>query len=110
MKFCTKVASKYVLRTLERSVLDYEGLIFNGVSYSYTFPAKVRAVLFDKAGAHGAGPWYALYRGASLIRNCFLLGPYSRPMPRTLWSGEGEGVSYERGAPLFTRQDPFGYH
>ena len=25
------------------------------------------------------------YRGASLIRNCFLLGPCSRPMPRALW-------------------------
>ena len=25
------------------------------------------------------------YRGTSLIRNCFLLGPYRRPMPRALW-------------------------
>jgi len=24
------------------------------------------------------------YRGTSLIRNCLLLGPYRRPMPRTL--------------------------
>ena len=24
-------------------------------------------------------------RDTSLIRNCFLLGPYSRPMPRALW-------------------------
>jgi len=25
------------------------------------------------------------YRGTSLTRNCFLLGPYSRPMPRAPW-------------------------
>ena len=25
------------------------------------------------------------YMGTSLIRNCFLLGPYSRPMARALW-------------------------
>ena len=25
------------------------------------------------------------YRDTSLIRNCFLLGPYSRPLPRALW-------------------------
>ena len=36
--------------------------------------------------------WYLsrTYRGSSLIRNCLLLGPYSRPMPRTLrWLGRG---------------------
>ena len=27
----------------------------------------------------------AFYMGTSLIRNCFLLGPYSRPMLRALW-------------------------
>ena len=30
------------------------------------------------------------YRGTSLIRNCLLLGPYSKPMPRALrksWGG-----------------------
>ena len=26
-----------------------------------------------------------VYRGTSLIRNCFLLGPYCRLMPRALW-------------------------
>ena len=26
-----------------------------------------------------------VYRATSLIRNCFLLGPCSRPMPRALW-------------------------
>ena len=26
-----------------------------------------------------------IYRGTSLIRNCLLLGPYSRPVPRGLW-------------------------
>ena len=31
-------------------------------------------------------------RGTSLIRNSVLLGPYSRPMPRTVWSSRGEGV------------------
>jgi hypothetical protein len=30
---------------------------------------------------------FAAYRGTSLIKNCLLLGPYRRPMPRTLrWS------------------------
>jgi hypothetical protein len=32
------------------------------------------------------------YRGASLIRNCAPLGPYSRPMPRVLWWSWGWGV------------------
>jgi len=41
------------------------------------------------------------YRGTSLIRNCFLLGPCSRPMPR------GVEVSYERGTPVpACRRDP----
>ena len=31
------------------------------------------------------------YRGTSLIRNSFLLGPYSRPMPRVLWWSYGGG-------------------
>ena len=29
------------------------------------------------------------YGGTSLIRNCLLLGPYSRTMPRTLWWPRG---------------------
>ena len=31
------------------------------------------------------------YRGTSLIRNCLLLGPYSRTMPRALWRPSGGG-------------------
>jgi len=31
------------------------------------------------------------YRGTSLTRKRFLLGPYSRPTPRALWWFEGEG-------------------
>jgi hypothetical protein len=31
-------------------------------------------------------------RGTSLIRNCHLLGPYSRLMPRALWWSGGEGL------------------
>ena len=27
---------------------------------------------------------HGMYRGTSLIRNCLLLGPYSRAMPRAL--------------------------
>jgi len=30
-----------------------------------------------------------LCMGTSLIRNCFLLGPYSRPMHRALWWSQG---------------------
>ena len=38
------------------------------------------------------------YMGSSPIRNCFLLGPYSRTMPRALrWSWRG-AVSHERGS------------
>ena len=31
------------------------------------------------------------YRVTSLIRNCLLLGPYSRTMPRVLWWSWGGG-------------------
>ena len=31
------------------------------------------------------------YRGTSLIRNCLLLGPYSRPMPRAQRKSWGGG-------------------
>ena len=37
------------------------------------------------------------YRGTSLIRNCLLLGPCGRPMPRALQKCWGVAVSYERG-------------
>jgi len=30
-------------------------------------------------------PGSVTYRGTSIIRNCLPLGPYGRPMPRTLW-------------------------
>ena len=45
-----------------------------------------RAVFFSKTSLIiGAFPWSC--RGTSLIRNCFLLEPYSRPMHRALrWS------------------------
>jgi hypothetical protein len=33
----------------------------------------------------------AMYRGTSLIRNCLLLGPYIRPIPRGLWWSYGGG-------------------
>ena len=40
------------------------------------------------------------YRGTSLIKNCPLLGPYSRPVPRALWwSWGGVAISYESGTP-----------
>ena len=38
------------------------------------------------------------YRGISPIRNRLPLGPYSRPIPRSLrWSQGGGVVTYERG-------------
>jgi len=49
-----------------------------------------------------------LYRVTSLIRNCHLLGPYSRPMPRVLgvavgFGGEGVcGLSRKGAARGFT--------
>jgi len=43
------------------------------------------------------------YRGISLIRNCLLLGTYSRPVPRALGWSWGGGVSYERGTPVVSR-------
>ena len=39
-----------------------------------------------------------LYRGTTLIRDCFLLGPYSRTMPRAVrWSEFGNQIGYEEG-------------
>ena len=41
------------------------------------------------------------YRDTSLIRNTFLVGPYSRTMPKALWwSWGGWAVPYERGTPV----------
>ena len=41
-------------------------------------------------------------KGTSLIRNGLLLGPYSRPMPRTLrWPWGGEALAYERMSSVF---------
>jgi len=41
------------------------------------------------------------YRGTSLIRNCLLLGPYSRPMPRVLWCSYGGGLFLMSEGPLY---------
>ena len=39
----------------------------------------------------------AVHRGTSLIRNCLLLGPYIRPMPRAIWwFWGGPGLTTER--------------
>jgi len=43
------------------------------------------------------------YRGTSLIRTCFLLGPYSRHMPRGLWWSRG-GCSFDATALALTRE------
>ena len=40
------------------------------------------------------------YRVASLIRNSFLLGPYSRPMPRALWWSLGVWLFLMSEVPL----------
>ena len=43
----------------------------------------------------------SLYRGTSLVRNCLLLGPHNRPLPRALRCSWGGGaVSDERGTPV----------
>ena len=39
------------------------------------------------------------YRGTSLIRKNTPLGPYSKTMPRAVWSPGGGAVSHERGTP-----------
>ena len=44
----------------------------------------------------------ARYRATSLIRNCHSLGPYSRPVPRTLWWSWGEGLFRMSKVPLYT--------
>ena len=46
------------------------------------------------------GVFSPVYRGASLIRNCLLLGPYSRPMPRALRCSWGGGQFLMREVPL----------
>ena len=40
--------------------------------------------------ASSARPEFAAYRGTSLIRNTPFLGPYSRSVPRVLWSSQEE--------------------
>jgi hypothetical protein len=40
-------------------------------------------------------------RGTSLIRNCFLLGPYSKPMPRAPWWSYGKGQFLMSKVPLY---------
>ena len=40
------------------------------------------------------------YRGTLLIRNCLLIGPYSRPMPRARWS-KGGGQFLMSEVPLY---------
>ena len=41
-----------------------------------------------------------MYRGTSLIRNHFPLGPYSRIMPRALWWPYGGGLVLMSEVPL----------
>ena len=43
------------------------------------------------------------YRGTSLIKNHPLLGPYSRPMPRTLRWSYGGGLFFMSEVPLYAR-------
>ena len=47
-------------------------------------------------------PLLLRYRGASLIRNCPLLGPYSRPMPGPLWWSGGGGRFLMSEVPLYS--------
>ena len=46
---------------------------------------NVPAAHLSRAEDTGEPQVWCMYRGTSLIRNCFLLGLYSRPMPRALW-------------------------
>ena len=39
-------------------------------------------------------------RGTSLIKNCLLLEPYSRPLPRALQKSVRGAASHERGTPV----------
>ena len=41
------------------------------------------------------------YRGTSLLRNCFPLGPYSRPIPKVLWWSWGGGAFLMREVTLY---------
>ena len=43
------------------------------------------------------------YRGSSFIRNCALLGPYSRIMPRALWWPYGGGQFLVSEVPLYPK-------
>ena len=56
------------------------GGLVRPLSHQVSFVTAANAVL------PRAPPAQPPYRGASLIRNRFLLGSYSRPMPRSLWS------------------------
>jgi len=64
----------------------------------------VRGERATTRGARSADLHQALqgYRGTSLVRNCLLLRPYSRTIPRALWWSLARGwvFSYERGTPV----------
>ena len=68
----------------------------------YSTPQNLKP---HESSLHDFGDWageglHHAYKGTSLVRNCFPLRPYSRPMPRALWwSGQLE-VSYQRGTPV----------
>ena len=44
----------------------------------------VNSVMVGGVAGASLGQW-RVYEGTSLMRNCLLLGPYSRTMPRALW-------------------------
>ena len=52
---------------------------------------------FDDANPESA----STYRDTSLIRNRALVGPYSRIVPRTLWSPYGGGLFLMSEVPLY---------
>ena len=62
------------------------------------FPLSVCPRLFPR---HSRFLSFALflYNFTSLVRKRLALGPYRRPMPRTLWWLWGCAFSYERGTP-----------
>ena len=60
-------------------------MIYVYISYTYTVHAGAGAA-HQVAGAPPRQTVSNKYRGTSLMRNSAPLGPFSRTMPRTLWT------------------------
>jgi len=70
-------------------------------AFCMTLSQSTRTHQFGGPGLFYAPTLTELYRGTSLIRNNFPLGPYSRPMSWVLWWSLGGGLFLMNEVPLY---------